>query len=92
MVSPSWNRLWRRASVSDLTVSAPYGRFRGMKKAKAKKSSAKKTTKAAAGKKAPAKMSAKKTTAPAKKAAPATPGAEPTPIGWGWPAFRYPLP
>ena len=90
MVSPGWNR-WSRASVSDLTVPAPYGRFRGMTKAKPKKSSAKKTAKPAAAKKAPAKTSAKKAT-PAKKAAPEKPAAEPTQIGWGWPAFRYPLP
>jgi ribosomal protein L9 len=82
---------WRsRASVSDLTVPSPYGRLRGMKKGKAKKSTAKKTAKPAAAKKTTAKASSKKT-ASAKKASPAKSAAEPTPMGWGWPAFRYPL-
>ena len=73
-----------------MTTRPPYDRFPRMKKAtKGKKSAAKKSPakKSAAAKKAstPKRESAKKSSAPAK------PDSSPTTMGWGWPAFRYPL-
>ncbi len=75
--------------VSDLTGPAPYDRFPAMKKRKGKTTS--RAKKAATKPAATRKSAATKRAAPARAASAAKPDPSVEKMGWGWPAFRYPL-